>query len=101
MKKIAINPKSFFKVLEGTKRSQVAEMVLAPKGGTGGPNNRHDNSDQWLYVVSGSGEAKVEGKSIKIKEGDLILIEAGEAHEILNEADVPLKTFSIYTPPDY
>ena len=101
MRKISLDPKSFFKVLTGTSRSQVAEMVLPPKGATGGPTNKHEESDQWLYVVSGEGEARVEGKSIKIKTGDLLLIEAGEAHEILNEKDTPLKTFNIYAPPEY
>lgn len=99
MKKITINPKSFFSVLAGTSRSQVAEMVLAPKSATGGPTNVHTNSDQWLYVVSGKGEARVERKNVKIKKGDLLLIEAGEAHEILNDGNKPLKTFNIYAPP--
>lgn len=33
---------------------------------------------EMAYVVKGSGRAVVEGKEIKFKEGDLILIEAGE-----------------------
>jgi mannose-6-phosphate isomerase-like protein (cupin superfamily) len=101
MKKISINPESYFRVLEGTSRSQVAEMVLAPGQSTGGSDNMHLKSDQWLYVVSGEGEAKVEDKSIKIKTGDLLLIEKGETHEIINDKDAPLKTFNIYAPPDY
>ena len=52
----------FFKVIAGTERSQVAAMTL-PKGeSTGGPNNKHTSSDQWLYVISGAGEAVVAGK---------------------------------------
>ena len=101
MKKVNINPKSYFRVLEGTSRSQVAEMVLAPGQSTGGSDNMHPKSDQWLYVVSGEGEARVEDKSIKIKTGDLLLIEKGETHEIINDKDAPLKTFNIYAPPDY
>ena len=49
MKKIDIKPKHFFNVLESTSRSQVAEMVLGPKEATGGPDNKHPESDQWLY----------------------------------------------------
>lgn len=101
MKKININPKSFFRVLAGTSRSQVAEMVLAPGQSTGSSENIHKDSDQWLYVVDGEGKAIVEGKEVKFKTGDLLLIEKGEAHEILNEGKEPLRTFNIYAPPEY
>src|SRR3990172_1796937 len=99
MKKISINPKSFFRVLAGTERSQVAEMVLQSGKSTGGLDNVHEESDQWLYVVSGNGKAVIEGKEVKIENGDLLLIEKGETHEIINEGKAPLRTFSIYAPP--
>lgn len=101
MKKITVKPKSFFKVLEGTERSQVAEMVLEKGEKTGGPTNKHPESDQWLYVTSGKGKAIVEEKETEIKTGDLVLIEAGETHEIKNVGDKPLKTFNIYAPKAY
>jgi mannose-6-phosphate isomerase-like protein (cupin superfamily) len=101
MKKIAINPKSFFKVLASTSRSQVAEMVLSPSQSTGGPGNLHYDSDQWLFVVSGLGVATVEGRKVDIKKGDLLLIEKQEAHKITNTGDKPLKTFNIYAPCEY
>ena len=101
MKKISLNPTNFFQVLENTERSQVAEMVLAPDRSTGGPNNNHPNSDQWLFVMEGEGEAVIESETIKIKEDDLILIEAGENHEVRNTGTEDLKTFNIYTPKAY
>jgi mannose-6-phosphate isomerase-like protein (cupin superfamily) len=101
MKKISIKPENFFKVITGTGCSQLAEMVLAPGQSTGGPHNKHSRSDQWLYVVSGGGKAVVEGETVKFKTGDLMLIEKGETHEVVNASDKPLRTFSIYTPPVY
>src|SRR3989344_2027808 len=101
MKKISVNPQYSFKVLEQTYRSQVAEMILHPGKSTGSKNNKHPNSDQWLYVTSGKGKAIIEGKSVDIESGDLLLIEAGETHEIKNVGDKPLKTFNIYAPPVY
>lgn len=101
MKKIKIEPKGFFNVLEGTTRSQVATMVLEPDSSTGGPNNLHKDSDQWLYVTQGSGEAVINGKKVKFEKGDLLLIEKGETHEIVNSGKKPLKTFNIYAPPEY
>ena len=91
----------FFKVIAGTERSQVAAMTL-PKGeSTGGPNNKHTSSDQWLYVVSGTGEAVVAGEKVNLSAGSLLLIEAGETHEITNSGDEPLQTVNIYAPPEY
>lgn len=101
MEVVRIDPSAGFKVLMGTERSQAATMVLAPGTSTGGPNNRHPDSDQWLYITSGEGRAVVEGEEQDLREGDLLVIEAGEAHEISNPGDLPLKTFSIYAPKAY
>jgi mannose-6-phosphate isomerase-like protein (cupin superfamily) len=98
---LRIDPARGFGVLAGTQRSQAAEMVLEPGRSTGGPDNRHARSDQWLYVVSGRGKAVVEGREVSLRAGSLLLIEAGEAHEISCDADEPLKTFSVYAPPEY
>lgn len=101
MKKIKLDPKNFFEVLESTERSQVAEMVLSAGQSTGGPNNKHPDSDQWLYVIEGKGKAIIEDRTVKFSSGDLVLIEAGENHEVKNTGRVDLKTFNIYTPKAY
>ena len=40
---------------------QAAEMVIASGDKEGGPDNRHHGADQWLFVISGTGLAIVEG----------------------------------------
>ena len=52
----------FFDVRLTTDDAQAAEMTLEPGTSTGGPDNAHADSDQWLYVVSGSGRAVVEAR---------------------------------------
>ena len=101
MKKIVVAPGSFFKILAGTARSQVAEMVLQAGQATGGPTNRHTDTDQWLYVVQGTGQAVVDGKKVNLKMGELLLIEAGENHEIINSGKTPLKTLNFYSSPEF
>lgn len=91
----------FFKVVGGTARSQGATMILRPGQSTGGADNVHERSDQWLYVVSGSGRATVDGRDVTLGAGALLLIEAGETHEISNTGRTPLVTISVYTPPVY
>lgn len=90
-----------FAVLASTPRSQAASMVLEPGESTGGPDNRHADSDQWLYVIAGRGRATVDGRSVELETGSLILIEAGEAHEIENAGPEPLRTLNVYAPPEY
>lgn len=90
-----------FRVLFGNKRSQAAQMTLAPGQTEGGPDNKHRGTDQWLFVVRGVGEAVVNGKSIPLRADTLVLIQRGDTHEIRNTGGGPLRTLSIYVPPAY
>jgi mannose-6-phosphate isomerase-like protein (cupin superfamily) len=101
MRHLAIVPETGFEILGGTSRSQAATMVLAPGSSTGGPDNQHASSDQWLYVMAGQGEAIVNGDRVVLRPGSLLLIEAEEAHEITNTGQHPLETLNIYAPPEY
>lgn len=90
-----------FRVALGNRRGQAAEMVIAPGATEGGKNNRHRGSDQWLYVVGGSGLAVVNGRRQPLDPGTLVLIERGDAHEIRNTGRMPLQTLNVYVPPAY
>jgi mannose-6-phosphate isomerase-like protein (cupin superfamily) len=90
-----------FQVVIGNRRSQCAEMTLPPGECEGGPENRHRGADQWLLVVSGRGLAIVEKQRVPLTAGKVLLIEAGESHEIRNTGTTPLKTLNIYVPPAY
>jgi mannose-6-phosphate isomerase-like protein (cupin superfamily) len=90
-----------FDVVLENDRAQAATMTLGPGDATGGPENAHADSDQWLYVVDGAGEATVEGDRLELTGGDLLLIERGETHEIRNSGSEPLETLNLYVPPEY
>ncbi|HEX4590500.1 MAG TPA: cupin domain-containing protein [Gemmataceae bacterium] len=90
-----------FRVALTNRRSQAAEMVLAAGESEGGPDNRHRGADQWLYVVSGSGAATVNGRRLPLKAGTLLLIERGDRHEIRNTGRGVLRTVNVYVPPAY
>ena len=76
-------------------------MILVPGQTEGSSDNRHRGSDQWLYVVSGTGRAIVKGKRCRLQAGTLLLIEQGETHEIRNTGRSPLRTLNVYVPPAY
>jgi mannose-6-phosphate isomerase-like protein (cupin superfamily) len=90
-----------FRVALGNRRSQAAEMVLAPGDSEGGPHNRHRGSDQWLYVVAGSGVALVNGRRYTLGPGSLLLIEHGDEHQIRARGSEALRTLNFYVPPAY
>ncbi|CAN5901973.1 cupin domain-containing protein [soil metagenome] len=101
MQTLNIDPADFFEVLTGTNRSQAATIALAPGQSTGGPDNRHARSDQWLYVLAGVGTGVVAGCEVELRPGTLLLIEAGDAHELTNTGTDALKTLNLYAPPAY
>jgi mannose-6-phosphate isomerase-like protein (cupin superfamily) len=90
-----------FRVVLGDEHSQAAQMTLAPGDTEGSPDNRHKGADQWLYVVSGTGVAVVNGERIELREGTLLLIQRGDKHEIRNTGEVVLRTLNVYFPPAY
>ena len=90
-----------FRVAIGNRRAQAAEMVIAPGAAEGDPNNRHHGADQWLFVVSGTGTARVNDRRYPLKAGSLLLIERGDRHEIRNTGRGLLRTINWYTPPAY
>src|SRR4051794_5548266 len=100
MKRKQLRLKSDFKIVLGNERSQAAEMVLPPGETEGGPNNRHRGADQWLFVVAGRGQARINGRPYPLREHTLLLIERGDFHEIKNTSrSDKLVTLNFYVPP--
>jgi mannose-6-phosphate isomerase-like protein (cupin superfamily) len=91
-----------FKVLALTRSAECAIMTLKPGDSTSDkPENEHPRAEQWLYVVSGAGRAKVGRRTVTLKEGSLLLIEKREPHQITNTGRTPLVTLNFYAPPAY
>lgn len=96
-----------FDLLVATRGAQAAKMTLRP-GATSDENasNEHPQSEQWLFVVSGNGEALI-GKRrgalrrVRISRNSLLVIEKGELHQIKNTGRRALVTINVYIPPAY
>lgn len=77
-------------------------MTLAPGAESDeDSSNEHFWAEQWLYVVSGSGSARIGTRSIRLRAGSLVLIEKREPHVIRAGARSRLVTLNIYVPPAY
>ncbi len=93
--------RGFFEVLASTKSAQAAMMTLRPGQSSGEYANEHPRSEQWLFVISGAGTARVGKRRIALREHSLLLIEKGEAHQVTNSGRQPLVTLNFYSPPAY
>jgi mannose-6-phosphate isomerase-like protein (cupin superfamily) len=91
-----------FALLMATRDCQAAAMTLRPGAASDErPSNEHPHSEQWLFVVSGTGEAVVGKKRgalrrVKLKKNSLVVIEKGELHQIRNTGRL-----NFYVPPAY
>jgi mannose-6-phosphate isomerase-like protein (cupin superfamily) len=101
MKSAQLSFRPGFRLSVGNTRSQAAVMVLSVGGKEGGSDNHHRRADQWLLVTEGTGTAIINGHKTGLKPGKVLLIEAGDRHEIRNTGRSLLKTVSVYVPPAY
>ena len=90
-----------FAVLTQSARCQLASMVLQPGETSGEYGNEHAGSDQVMYVVEGQASVTVNGEEVTLREDDVILIEAGELHQVRCAGENALRTLNFYTPPAY
>jgi mannose-6-phosphate isomerase-like protein (cupin superfamily) len=96
-----------FDLLVATRGAQAAKMTLRP-GATSDdePSNEHSHSEQWLFVISGKGQALI-GKRrgalrrVELAANSLLVIEKGELHQIKNTGRKSLVTINLYVPPAY
>jgi mannose-6-phosphate isomerase-like protein (cupin superfamily) len=97
----ALDQRRWFAVLAKSDAVQAAVMTLQSGQDTGPVQNEHPKCEQWLFVVSGTGQATVGSDHIDLNPGSLLLIEPGEDHQIRNTDQQPLVTVNFYAPPAY
>ncbi|MGE0546177.1 MAG: AraC family ligand binding domain-containing protein [Kofleriaceae bacterium] len=77
-------------------------MTLAPgTSSSEDSSNEHGWAEQWLYVVSGTGTARIARRTIALRPGVLVLIAKREPHVIRAGPRERLVTFNVYVPPAY
>jgi len=96
-----------FDLLLATRSCQAAKMTLKPGAASSSePENEHRRCEQWLFVISGQGEAVIGKRSdrmrrVKLRPNSLLLIAKAELHQIKNTGRAPLSTLNFYVPPAY
>ena len=73
-----------------------AAPLIVPPGKRAWPFHRHHVANELFYILSGSGEVRLDDRTLPVRAGDLIANPAGaEAHQIVNTGASELRYLAI------
>jgi len=98
IERLAVDNDDFRRVLYTARNCQLVVMSLKPKEELGAEVHK---LDQFFRVEEGSGEAVLDGVRTAITAGFAVVVPAGAKHNIINTGDVPLKLYTLYSPPNH
>lgn len=96
---VAAQSADFRRVLWTGTHSQLVIMTIPVDGEIG--EEVHDDIDQILSFVAGTGEARVGGETRAVEPGDLVVVPAGTRHNFVNTGPNPLVLYTVYAPPEH
>jgi mannose-6-phosphate isomerase-like protein (cupin superfamily) len=96
---VAEQSADFRRVLWTGRHTQLVVMTVPPGGEIG--EETHEDTDQILTFVSGTGEADVSGQTRQVTQGDLVVVPAGTRHNFRNTGVNPLILYTVYGPPEH
>ena len=89
----------FRRVLWTGENTQLVIMTIPPGSEIG--EEVHEDIDQILTFVSGTGEARIDGATQEVAQGDLVVVPAGTQHNFVNTGANPLILYTVYGPPEH
>ena len=95
---LAVKNDQFRRVLYTAKHCQLVVMALKPNEEIGAEVHK---LDQFFRIEEGSGEAVLDGARTAIRAGWAVVVPAGAKHNIIHTGDVPLKLYTLYSPPNH
>jgi mannose-6-phosphate isomerase-like protein (cupin superfamily) len=98
IERIAVENTAFRQVLYTAKHCQLVVMALKPQEEIGAEVH---TLDQFFRVEEGEGAAIVNDVRTAIHAGFAIIVPAGARHNIINTGTVPLKLYTLYSPPNH
>lgn len=99
IERVTANNKCYRRVVYTDDKQQLVGMSLNP--GEDIPLESH-NGSQFFRVESGSGVARSKKKTIRLKPGSALIIPKNMRHHIKNTSKtIPLKMYTIYSPPQH
>jgi mannose-6-phosphate isomerase-like protein (cupin superfamily) len=98
IEKLTKENNNFRKVLYTGRYSQLVLMSLKPGEEIG---EEVHGLDQFLRIEEGRGKAIVGALEYDIEDGTAIVVPAGTLHNVINTGNIPLKLYTIYSPPNH
>jgi len=96
---VAEQSADFRRVLWTGQHAQLVIMTIPVDGEIG--EETHEDTDQILTFVSGTGEAVVSGETKQVAQGDLVVVPAGKNHNFRNTGPNPLVLYTVYGPAEH
>jgi len=62
------------------------------------PAHSHPNSEELIYIITGSGKVMIENEVGPVKAGSAILFEQGKIHILKNTGEVEMKVICFFAP---
>ena len=91
---------NFRKVLFTGPKLQLVLMSLKPGEEIG--SEIHEEHDQFFRFEKGTGKVIIGEDTFEVKDGDTVIVPAGEQHNIINTSQSEeLKLYTIYAPPEH
>ena len=100
IEKLTLENSDFRRVLYTAPHSQLVLMCLKPGEDIGA--EVHEDTDQFLRIEQGTGEAVLNGERTPLEDGSAVVVPAGVEHNIINTSDTePMKLYTLYSPPHH
>jgi mannose-6-phosphate isomerase-like protein (cupin superfamily) len=97
---LTVKNDNFRKVIYTGHHIQLVLMSIPPKGEIG--EEVHTDTDQFLRIESGMGQAVIDGVEQDFSAGFCVLVPSGAKHNLINTSDIDeLKIYSLYAPPHH
>ncbi len=101
-KAFRISPKdtNYFVMLFDRETDRIDNIFVVEIFKVGGatPPNEHSHAHEFFHVLHGEGVARCDGKTLRIKKGDSLLLHPGSEHVIENTGAGKLYTLTVMTP---
>jgi len=98
IEKETLENEDYRRVLYTSKDSQLVLMTIQPGDEIGAEVHE---LGQFIRIEAGQAKAVLDGVEHDMKEDWAVVIPAGCEHNIINTGDVPLRLYSVYSPPEH
>ena len=98
IEKETLENENYRKVLYTAKHSQLVLMTIQPGDEIG--LETHE-LDQFIRIEAGKATVTLDGVEHSVEDDWAVVIPAGAEHNVVNTGDVPLRLYSIYSPPEH